>query len=319
MEEAEGDSEFGSGKRPATSDGTALPAMKKRSLNTKKLKKQKSLGKLGFGLKSTISHPIPKTTPTSPARVALPVGAPVYRATTGFIEGESDDNLRTKVHSLESELSSLRAKLRWFEQSYGEIPTETLVGIKENSTTPKTGRRSVFREELGSLKSRDMGSEMSIGDQSILPRDVKALKGFKKDGEIDAIAEESDIDETNGKGIPPESTIKLIPPSPSTKSIASPPRPSRRSSPTKPCMSPPSSPTKSYCSPVSSPTKLNISPLSSPTKFQFSSSPIEDKPIDLLETLSPIHPNIMPALIPRQSRPDISLENMRNKLNDFAD
>ena len=311
-DEKTADSELGAGKRPATSDGSTLPAMKKRSLNAKKLKKQKSLGKLPFG-KSSISYPMPNNTlPTSPGR---PPPAPVYRATTGFIENESDDGLRTKVESLETELSSLRAKLRWFEQSYGEIPAESLVDIKPEPT--KKTRRSVFKEELGSLRSRNM-SETSIGDHSILPRDIKELKGFERDG-IDVIAEESDETNRSEKVIPPESTIKLIPPSPSVKSIASPPRPPR--SPTKTQMSPLSSPTKSHISPLSSPTKLDISPLSSPTKSRLISSPVEnlDKSVDLLETLSPIHPNIIPALIPRQSRPDLLQENINSKLNDIAD
>jgi hypothetical protein len=311
------DVELGGGKRPATSDGTTLPALKKRSLSAKKLKKQKSMGKLPFG-KSSISHPIPKNTPVSTAPTRAPP-APVYRATTGFIEHESEDGgLRTKVQSLETELSSLRAKLRWFEQSFGEIPADTLNEIKQDTT--KKPRRSVFKEELGSVTSRSM-NETSICDQTILPREVKALRG---DG-IDAITEESDADDTNGSEkvvIPPESTIKLIPPSPSTKSIASPPRPSRLSaSPTKNHnMSPLSSPTKVHTmSPPSSPSKLIISPRSSPAKSHFISSPVEDKSVDLLETLSPIHPNIIPALIPRQSRPDLTQENLNNKLNDIAD
>jgi hypothetical protein len=303
------------GKRPATSDGATLPALKKRSLNTKKLKKQKSLGKLGFG-KSSISYPTPNTTTTLPS-ATRPPPAPVYRATTGFVEHDSDDGLRTRVQSLETELSSLRAKLRWFEQSYGEIPAETLVGISNSVTeSPKKQRRSVFKEELGSLNGRN-GVDMSIGDQSILPRDVKSLKGFDN---IDPITEESDGEEMT-RTIPPESTIKLIPPSPSTKSLTSPPRQSRISTSPSKFQSPLSSPTRLQISPISSPSKgVQVSPMSSPTKLPTLSSPIDvNKSVDLLETLSPIHPNIIPALVPRPSRPDLSKENMRSKLSDIAD
>ena len=319
----------GNGKRPATSDGTTMPALKKRSLNAKKLKKQKSLGKLGFS-KPSISYPMPSAT-TDTTTIPRPLAAPVYRATTGFTESETDNGMQTRVKSLETELSSLRAKLRWFEESYGEIPADTLAEIS-TLEPPKKVRRSVFKEELGSLTNRNAGS----GDVSVLPRDVKALKGFDECG---VIREESDGEEANPtNGIPPESTIKLIPPSPSTKSIVSPPRPTRVStSPTK-CKSPLSSPTR-FQSPPSSPSKLQISPMSSPclsppsspakvsvspfitpSKPRVSSSPIDlDKSVHLLETLSPIHPNIIPSLVPRQSHSDFSQENFFNKLHDLAD
>ena len=246
-----------------------------------------------------------------------PPPAPVYRATTGFIEHDSDDGLRTRVQSLETELSSLRAKLQWFEQSYGEIPEDTLVGISNSiAESPKKQRRSVFKEELGSMNGRS-GGDMSMGDQSLLPRDIKALKGFD---DIDPITEESGGEEMT-RTIPPESTIKLIPPSPSIKSLASPPRPSYLSTSPSKFQSPLSSPTKLQISPMSSPSKgVLVSPMSSPTKLPTLSSPIDvNKSVDLLETLSPIHPNIIPALIPKQSRPDLSQENMRSKLSDIAD
>lgn len=302
--------ENNAGKRPATSDGNApLPALKKRSMNTKKIKKQRSMGKLVLG-KVNISYPLPNTMPNDVEKfvpstsMGRPPPAPVYRATTGFEEDGAEGGLRTRVQSLETEISSLRAKLRWFEQSFGEIPADTLVDIQHSvaeTTTVKKPRRSVFKEELGSVTDRNM-CEASFGDVSILPHNVKALKGFEND-RIDIIAEEAeddpyealhepaeteDVDGVNV--IPPESTIKLIPASPSTKSVASPPRPSRTSS----------HPSKLHESPPSSPTELNRS-------------------IDLLETLSPIHPNIMPTLVPRPSHIDLSQENRTCKLQEVLE
>ena len=269
-------------KRPASSDGTTLPALKKRSLNSKKLKKQKSLGKLPFR-KSSISKPTPSATsaPASPKRASA--ATPVYRATTiatalsdftAMDDVDEEGGLRSRVQSLESELSSLRAKLRWFEQSYGEIPADSLADI---NLSPRKQRKSVFKEELGSLKTR------GIDDSHILPSDVRALKGTA----IDPILEESPSPtavleyapvETTGAA---ESTIKMIPPSPSVQSLP---------------MSPPRrSPTKA----VSSPGQEEIS---------------------LLETLSPIHPNIIPALVPRQSIPEMSgCENIVEKVHDLAE
>jgi hypothetical protein len=277
-------------------------------MNSKKLKKQRSMGKLVLG-KLNISHPLPNTMPNGvesapPTSAGRPPPAPVYRATTGFEEIEAEGGLRTRVQSLETEISSLRAKLRWFEQSYGEIPAETLVDIQHSiaeSTTVKKQRRSVFKEELGSVTNRSM-CETSVGDVSILPHDVKALKGYENDG-IAAIAEEAEDDpheaphgiietedEDEENVIPPESTIKLIPPSPSTKSVASPPRASRGSS---------------------HPSRLHESPPSSPTELS--------KSIDHLETLSPIHPNIMPTLVPRPSHTDLSQENRSCKLQEVLE
>ena len=271
-------------KRPASSDGTALPALKKRSLNSKKLKKQKSLGKLPFR-KSSISKPTPAptaaSTPASPKRASA--ATPVYRATTtatalsdfpAMDDVNEDGGLRYRVQSLESELSSLRAKLRWFEQSYGEIPPNTLADI---SLSPRKQRKSVFKEELGSLKTR------GVDDSHILPSDVRALKGTA----IDPILEESPSPNAVLEYAPAEttaaaeSTIKMIPPSPSLRSLPlSPPR---------------RSPTKA----VSSPGQEEIS---------------------LLETLSPIHPNIIPALVPRQSVPEMSGgENIVEKMHHLAE
>ena len=201
------------------------------------------------------------------------------------------DGWKTRAQSLETELGALRAKLRWFEGSYGEIPSETMVEIQHSlmeSPPKKPGRRSVFKEELGSVKGR--GGAASVGDDSILPKDIKELKGYERDN-IDVIAEEDFED-----GAPQElsfqdvgglltrgQTIKLVQPSPSSKSVAmSPPRPSRS---------------------APSPPGVRASPPSSPTAGEL------EKSIDLLETLSPIHPNIMPALIPR----NMTTEKLSNK------
>jgi hypothetical protein len=266
-------------KRPASSDGTNLPALKKRSLNSKKLKKQKSLGKLPFR-KSSISKPAPASTATSApgSPEKRPAATPVYRATPtpldcAIEQTGGEGGLRSRVQSLESEISSLRAKLRWFEQSYGEIPPNTLPDITQDS--PRKHRKSAFKEELGSLRSR--------GDTSrILPEDVRALKCTA----IDPIVEETpspNVDEFGPVPVAPESTIKLIPPSPSQKSLpASPPR-------------------------------------RSPTKGVFSPGQEE---IGHLETLSPIHPNIIPALVPRQSIPEMGAgqqENVMEKVHDLAE
>jgi hypothetical protein len=294
------------GKRPATNDAaTTLPALKKRSTvdNTKKIKKQKSLGKLGFR-KSSISNPVPISNELGPPPAPLrPPPAPVYRGTASF--AEEDDGLRTRVQSLETEINSLRAKVRWFEQSYGEIPTESLVGIQksltESTMQPKAQRKSAFKEELETITSENMG-ESWIGDESILPKDVKALKGFNEKDNIDIIAEVEEVTERDDRNdvttaeeaevmeriIPPESTIKLIQPSPSTKSI---PSPSRLSV---------------------SPSKIHESPPPSPTEDR-------GKSINLLETLSPIHPNIIPALVPHPSRPDLAQQSIRRKLEEFAE
>lgn len=249
-------------KRPASSDGNN-PASKKRSLNAKKLKKQKSLGKLPFR-KSSVSRAPPTTSaPVSPKRATA---TPVYRASIVTIPSpqtmdfsafeEGDDGLRTKVLSLENEVNSLRAKLRWFEQSYGEIPADTLADI----TTSPRKRKSAFKEEWGSLKTRGEESQ-------ILPDDIRELKGTA----IDPILEES----SPQGGADPESTIKLIPASPSAKSV-----------------------------PASSPRR-------SPTKMTSVFSPGQDE-ITVLETLSPIHPNIMR---PRVGFAEIGVEqeNLGNK------
>jgi hypothetical protein len=254
-------------------------------LNAKKLKKQKSLGRLAFG-KSSISYPKPpkETLPSPPLAPVIPPpavrapAAPVYRSTLIPKQDADEGGLRTKVHSLETEISALRAKVRWFEQSYGEIPAEIQHSIIESATPIKKARRSVFTEELGSATVVDIGESL-VGDDSILPKEIKELKGVDKNN-INVIAEEaetSSTDETLRRPnnildfASPESTVKLIQPSPSSKSVAiSPPRPARRAP------SPPA----------------NASILSSPGDDL-------DKSIDLLETLSPIHPNIMPALVPR--------------------
>jgi hypothetical protein len=176
---------------------------------------------------------------------------------------EGDDGLRSKVLSLENEVNSLRAKLRWFEQSYGEIPAETLADI----TTSPRKRKSAFKEEWGSLKTR--GEDPS----QILPDDIRELKGTA----IDPILEEP----SPHGGADPESTIKLIPASPSVKSV-----------------------------PASSPRR-------SPTKMTSVFSPGQDE-ISILETLSPIHPNIMR---PRQGFGEIGVEqeNLGDKVADLAE
>jgi hypothetical protein len=271
-------------KRPVSSDGASLPALKRRSLNMRgKLKKQKSEGKLALPSKTSISYPMappgsPKKSP-APLPLGRPIAAPVYRATSGFAEEGEQDGWKTRAQSLETELGALRAKLRWFEQSYGEIPSETMAEIQHSlmeSPPKKPGRRSVFKEELGSIKGR--GGEASVGDDSILPKDLKELKGYERDN-IDVIAEEDFEDgapqelsfQDVGGPLTRGQTIKLVQPSPSSKSVAvSPPRPSR------------SAPSPG----------MRTSPPSSPTAGEL------EKPVDLLETLSPIHPNIMPALIP---------------------
>lgn len=282
-------------KRPVSSDGAFLPAMKKRSLNMRgKLKKQKSEGKLALPSKTSISYPLappgsPKKSP-APSPLGRPIAAPVYRSTIGITEEREQEGWKTRAQSLETEVSALRAKLKWFEQSYGEIPSETMAEIQQSmveSPVKKPGRRSVFKEELGSVKAR--GGESSVGDESFLPKKVKQLKGYERDN-IDVIAEEDPEDESHqelnfqdvGGLLMRGQTIKLVQPSPSSKSVAiSPPRPSR---------------------PVPSPV-LRASPPSSPTAAKLENS------VDLLETLSPIHPNIMPALIPR----NMTKENMPAK------
>jgi hypothetical protein len=226
-----------------------------------------------------------------------PIAAPVYRATTGIVEEGEQDGWKTRAQSLETEMSALRAKLKWFEQSYGEIPSETMAEIQQSMMeTPlkKSGRRSVFKEELGSIKAR--GGEISVGDESFLPQEVKELKGYERDN-IDVIAEEDFEDEPHqglnfqdvGGLLMRGQTIKLVQPSPSSKSLAiSPPRPSRA---------------------APSPPNIRTSPPSSPTAAEL------EKSIDLLETLSPIHPNIMPALIPR----NMAKEFMTNKAQENAE
>jgi hypothetical protein len=286
------DLRVGAPKRPATSEGATMPALKKRSVNSKKLKKQTSLGKLGFHRKPSISETVatsPTVTSIATVQSARPPPTPVYRATAGFADIQDDDGIRSRIQSLETEVSTLRAKLRWFEQSYGEIPVETLAEIQNSviNEQPRKQRRSVFKEELGTVTSRDS----FIGDESILPREIKELKGTVSLDHIGPIAEEAEA--SPERFIPPESTIKLIQPSPSTKSIVSPP-----ASPSK----------KQYSSPV----KVHRSPPMSP-----SASP--RKNIDLLETLSPIHPNLIPALIPRQSHPDMSKENLHHKVYEYVE
>ena len=275
-------------KRPVSSDGAlGLPAMKKRSLNMRgKLKKQKSEGKLALPSKTSISYPSmappgsPKKSP-APSPLGRPIAAPVYRSTTGIAEEGEQEGWKTRAQSMEMEISALRAKLKWFEQSYGEIPSESIAEIQQSmmeNPAKKPGRRSVFKEELGSIRGR--GSEVSVGDESFLPEEVKQLKGYERDN-IDVIAEEDIEDEPQqewnfqdvGGLLMRGQTIKLVQPSPSSKSVAiSPPRPSRQ---------------------APSPPEIRASPPSSPTAAQL------EKSVDLLETLSPIHPNIMPALIPR--------------------
>jgi len=324
-EELDGLANLG-GKRPGTSEGLTMPAMKKRSLNTKKLKKQKSEGKLGLG-KVSISYPMPsKVAPvatTGSISSVRPPAPPVYRATTGFAEDE-DAGLRGKVESLETEISSLRAKLRWFEESYGEIPAETLVDIQHSLTVEanvtKKVRKSAFKEEWGSTTSRNGNTTIAtaVADESFLPSGVKALKGFSAK---DPIPEESSMDDSTnwikdsedtlpqGESVPPEQTIKLIQPSPSIKSVASPP-PTRLHS-TSPSKSLAGSPTRARLL-SASPVKVNAPP----------SSPIDEyeRSVDLLETLSPIHPNIMPALVPRQSgRADLAKENLVDKVMEYSD
>lgn len=285
-------------KRPVSSDGASLPAMKKRSLNMRgRLKKQKSEGKLALPSKSSISYPLPppgspKKSP-APSPIGRPIAAPVYRATTGIVEEGEQEGWKTRAQSMETEINALRAKLKWFEQSYGEIPSESMAEIQQSMMeTPvkKSGRRSVFKEELGSVKGRR--GETSIGDESILPQEVKELKGYERDN-IDVIAEEDCEDDPHpelyfrdvGGLLMRGQTIKLVQPSPSSKSIAiSPPRPSRS---------------------APSPPNIQTSPPSSPTSAEL------EKSVDLLETLSPIHPNLMPALIPRNT----AKENMPDKEN----
>jgi hypothetical protein len=310
------------GKRPGTSEGLTMPVMKKRSLNTKKLKKQKSEGKLGLG-KVSISYPMPSkpapVTSTGSVSSIRPPAAPVYRATTGLEEEET--GLRGKLESLETEISSLRAKLRWFEESYGEIPAETLVDIQHSLTveahTTKKVKKSAFKEEWGSMSSRNGDfSTAPIADESFLPREVKALKGFSAK---EVIPEEPSLDSTNwikdsedslpDPAIPPEQTIKLIQPSPSIKSVVSPPRARMHSS----------SPAKS----IGSPTRARLTS-ASPVKGVGvpPSSPIDEyeRSVDLLEMLSPIHPNIMPVLVPRQSgRGDVAKENLVEKMVEYGD
>ena len=309
------------GKRPGTSEGLTMPAMKKRSLNTKKIKKQKSEGKLGLG-KVSITYPIPikpglaPATPADNMSTVRPPPAPVYRATTGFAEDES--GLRGKVESLETEISSLRARLRWFEESYGEIPAETLVDIQHSlnveANAPKKARKSAFKEEWGSMSNRNNHSSAVIADESFLPREVKALKGFVAK---DTIPEEPSFESTNWiknaedtlpTVVTPEKTIKLIQPSPSTKSLASPPHPRMHSA----------SPTKS----LGSPTRARILSVSPVNRMGTPpSSPIDgdERTVNLLETLSPIHPNIMPVLMPRQGRGDSSKENLVGKVIEYGD
>lgn len=280
-------------KRPSTSDGSSHPAAKKRTIagTTKKLKKQTSLGKLAFR-KSSNSYPVPAPKPvatlTASARSSLVVpveevpkalGAPVYRGTANVLpEITGDENeLQKKVQSLEMEVTELRAKVRWFEESYGEIPADTMAEIQHSLCMVKKPRRSVFTEELDT--TTDQTTDFNMADQSILPKEVKELKGFERDTIIGIPEEDSlpslEIDNPD-LAFSPETTIKLIQPSPSTKSIASPPRPAPLSA---------------------SPDKRDVSPPSSPSNDI-------SKTIDLLETLSPIHPNIMPALIPRKTQSD---------------
>lgn len=292
-------------KRPSTSDGTSQPAAKKRTIlttTTKKLKKQASLGKLAFR-KSSGSHamPTPKASATLtastrsslvvPEEIPPPmVGAPVYRGNIAPMhmheEKEEDNEVQRKLQTLESEVHELRAKVRWFEQSYGEIPADTMAGIQHSLAdgTGKKQRRSIFKEELDTTTEQTNNS--TLADESFLPREIKDLKGFERDTIVSIPEEDSfttpAIDNPD-LTFTAETTIKLIQPSPSTKSIASPPRLLRGSL---------------------SPEKVTVSPYSSPGKDI-------NKTIDLLETLSPIHPNIIPALIPRRSQP----EDMGRKLS----
>ena len=321
VEELSGLGGLSGGKRPGTSDGLTMPAMKKRSLNVKKLKKQKSEGKLGLG-KVSITYPMPsKHVPvaaTGTVSSIRPPAAPVYRATTGFVD-EEERGLRGKVESLETEVSSLRAKLRWFEQSYGDIPAETLVDIQHSLTVEtKKVKKSAFKEEWGSMSSRngDFSTAIAPPDENFLPREIKALKGFSAK---DSIPEEPSLDSTNWikdsddtlpeSTIPPEQTIKLIQPSPSIKSLVSPPRPRMHSS----------SPAKSLASPTRA-WLLSASPVKGVEAPP--SSPIDEyeRSVDLLETLSPIHPNIMPVLVPRRSaRGDLAKENLVEKVVEYGD
>jgi hypothetical protein len=154
-------------------------------------------------------------------------------------------------------------------------------------TPLKKPRQSVFKEELGSMTRRD-GGDVSLVDQSFLPQEIKQLKGFDRQSidVIDEIAEDTqdyplsyDQDTRPDSQFPefiaPETTVRLLEPSPSSKSIGIPSSPARHApSPTRRAPLPP---------------------------YITSSSPTHDldKTIDLLETLSPIHPNIIPAMQPR--------------------
>lgn len=297
-------------KRPATSDGEIQPASKKRTLNAKKIKKQKSLGRLAFG-KRSVSYPKPPApVPSPPPAPLIPLpavrvpAAPVYRSTAPQEQDAAEDGLRTKVQTLETEITALRAKVRWFEQSYGEIPANTMADIQhslmESSSPTKKARRSVFTEELGGTNEEDVG-ESHAWDESVLPKEIKELKGMERNN-INPIAEEAETSNTDEPlkrpnnvwdFAAPETTVKLIHPSPSSKSVAiSPPRPARPA---------PSSP------------NFDTSVLSSPGDDDI------EKSIDLLETLSPIHPNIMPALVPRNQSNVLSKETMHNKLQEYAE
>jgi hypothetical protein len=208
----------------------------------------------------------------------------------------TDDGLRGKVESLETEVVTLRAKLRWFEQSYGEIPANSMAEIQHSLTlgTPIKKRKSVFKEELDGVTHH--ASENSFAETSILPKEVKDLKGFDRP-RVDSIVEVAETSsfthDTNMDFIAPEQTVRLLQPSPSNKSVASP-------SPPRRFMQSPPSPTR----PPPSPPYTRASPISSPSR--------DEKSINLLETLSPIHPNIIPAMMPRMNV-DASKENMPNK------